>query len=412
MREISDVTVVSIVSKKATGPSLGVRSELRRGLKRSLIFAGAALGLLLFEFVSDWSLSRVPSLEDFFFALALTAGLIAFAVWPRFGGLLYLVIAVAEGIVWSGVVLPYLGLYIVVADWISRRWYLAALIAWLAVEGTHYARRPGPLTASTLIETGFLTMCSIIIGAAALWYRSRVGELQAEVVSTRKEIEEAEASVRVRLSRGLHDTVARDLVRLLVACQNATTESVGDSATDSLNKIEYLARQSLKNLRRLMEAPSNKTAAPNLRSTIDTCQRMLAGRKIVLASTLPEVTDLAASPEQLEAIELAVQEGSLNVLKYGRENSISELNIEADESGHLELTLSSLTEPDRLCQPELAGGFGLANLRSRIETTGGRLLAGPVGDKWLLAVSFARLEHGPVSERTTASEEGMSSRAQ
>lgn len=358
------------------------------GKVRVWVFASVSTAILAAEIVPY--IVYKPGLEvaDVVFAVALTLSIALMGYWPLTGGLAYIGICLLEMPIWTDVALPTLGIYILVADWVSRRWYLQALMALVIVNGFSAIRTPPSDRISLLVVTAFLGTIAVVVGLALQWNQARVVRLRHEAALSQQMIHDAGEKVRRELVTGLHDTVARDLVRLIVACQ-AKSDGQGAINERDVDVIRHLADDALQHLRSLM-APCGKPVPQSLGAVISTCDRMLASRGITLVGDLDPDLDSQLTAAQRELLSLIIQEGSVNILKYAQEGLPSDLLVERSAGGGITLTLASpLAGQESSGGRAFTGGFGLDNLANRVQAEGGMLYYGPRGESWVLVAELA-----------------------
>ena len=181
---------------------------------------------------------------------------------------------------------------------------------------------------------------------------------------------------RARIAREMHDIVAHHLS--VVVLQAAGARAMGDPGLETLEKIEYSARQALVEMRRLLGvlrgpddavelAPQPGIAA--LSSLVASVQQ--AGLPVSLAMD-GELTQLPGAVDV--STYRIVQESLTNTLKHAGpaharvsvRRSSDAVTIEVRDDG------SGPTDP-----ASEAGGHGLIGMRERVAVLGGELHTGP-----------------------------------
>ena len=186
----------------------------------------------------------------------------------------------------------------------------------------------------------------------------------------------AVAEERLRFARDLHDVMGRNLSAIAVKSQLAAelVRRGRDGAADELSDISRVAEKSLREVRDVVRG-YRRTDLPG----------ELAGARSVLRAAGVGVTvtgedDAVALPEPVQtALGWVVREAVTNVLRHSRATRCTvELRT---VGGEAELQVTN----DGARGPETVWGNGLTGLAERLAADGGRLTAGPDGDRFVLA---------------------------
>lgn len=235
-------------------------------------------------------------------------------------------------------------------------------------------RDPGGLVFnSALLVAGF----SIgVLAASWSGYRERLERAAAERAVAE---ERAQRRERERLARELHDVISHTITVIVMQAGGARLASAADpgTAVEALGRIEALGRDSLAELRTLLdvlrgdESDAEETAPqPTLADVPGLCARMRALGLPVRLQTEGDLAELSAGV-QLTGYRI-VQEGLTNVLKHAGTVD-TEVLIDYASEPALVVRISS-APGDRAQVEELPGAArGLPGLRERVDALGGRL---------------------------------------
>jgi two-component system sensor histidine kinase DesK len=188
----------------------------------------------------------------------------------------------------------------------------------------------------------------------------------------------AVAEERLRFARDLHDVMGRNLSAIAVKSQLAAelVRRGRDGAAEELADISRVAEESLREVRDVVRG-YRRTDLPG----------ELAGARSVLRAAGVAVTvtgeeDAVGLPEPVQsALGWVVREAVTNVLRHSRARWCTVELRAAD--GETELQVVN----DGVDRVQAAWGNGLTGLAERLATGGGRLSAGPDGDRFVLAAT-------------------------
>lgn len=199
-------------------------------------------------------------------------------------------------------------------------------------------------------------------------------DMIAELRSTREQLAEVhhEAGVlkeRQRLALEIHDTLAQGFTSLLMLTQAAEREmgTDDDAAREHLALAQRTARANLAEARSMVAAltPPALDGVPlreALRGVVDSF-----GEQTGLAARLTVAGTVAHLPNTVEVVLLrTVQEALNNVRRHSGAKSVDVRLSYVDGHG-----TASVTDDGVGFDPEVAAGFGLRGMRSRVEEAGG-----------------------------------------
>lgn len=256
------------------------------------------------------------------------------------------------------------------------------------------ALSPGGNEIGIVASSLFLTFLGVLLGVVA---RHQSGKLQRieERLRTQQQLrEEAVTEERRRIAAEMHDVVAHGLT--IVAMQISVLETVDDEAERRTvqRNIREASRQSLTDLRRMLEALRGTGQVPGteqhevtsvLASSVEEYAQRLRAADYTVVTQVELASSLSRSLE-LTLIRLA-QECTTNVLKHGAGSGEVQLRV-VEAEGALNLTVDSPISAQHATADLPISEFGLLGMRERADLFNGVLEYGPQGARW---VTRARL---------------------
>ncbi len=360
-----------------------LQHQPRASAAHRYIFLALVLALSGSEFWMYLTSSRAGepvSTETVAMAVLLTVSFMYAAFRPMVGGALVFAAGILEGFLWTEVALPSIFIYIMAADWISRRWYWPTFgFLGLVVSLTLVNQRDALHTFPTYITE---VLVAVIAGLAMRRNGDRVERLEREAREAKEAAERAKQEIHDELAAHLHDTAVRDLVRLVSLIDSPISTEEEKENRDKM--MGEAARDALRNIRATISPSQLPQEQRTLADSIAICVRMLMTRSITLTVNMHGDDNDTVLNEYRDLIELIVQEGTTNILKYAPAGSSARLLLESSPDEGVSVLLNNDIAQDESDLGPLSGGFGLHNLRSRVEAEGGELLSGPTGDSWVL----------------------------
>ncbi|MCC8248926.1 sensor histidine kinase [Saccharothrix luteola] len=248
-----------------------------------------------------------------------------------------------------------------------RRWPVVALMAVLSVAtgGLFGGEDAGP----AMLMAGVMVVALVFADLAQLW----MWDLAVRQEQSRKTAEAlAVAEERLRFAADLHDIQGHHLQAIALK---------GELAQRLIGRDDELARQHAGEVAELA-----RTALKETREVVQGYRRASLGTEItnavgVLRAAGIETTvsgDAAGVPPPLQPLFGAlVREGTTNVLRHSRARRCSVLIESVD--GQVCVRLRNDGVPADFPGADGEGGAGLAGLRERFATVGGRVDGGPAG---------------------------------
>lgn len=305
--------------------------------------------------------------------------MLSVAPWLGFAGdLLYVAVFAAMGAFSSSLAFPSLGVFLVAVVWIIRRWtgraallltgYILLMFWQNGVEFFRFAS--DILLSSVTCAVGFV-LRKFMDGAE----RSRW-----ELEESRMQSARATEVVRAKLAAGLHDTIARDLARISISLESLAASH--PDLADEVAPIVNLAHDSSRRLRPMITELNFDAPDPSLMAAVKESRLMLQSGKLELGAHMPDDIDGRLSRQAILMGSLFVREAATNAMKYARRGTTVDLFAEIVD-GELSLTMANEIG-NKPSDDALAGGYGLMNLKSRIESERGRLSFISRSGRWII----------------------------
>ncbi len=285
---------------------------------------------------------------------------------------------------------------------------LAVVIAFVLYQAQQLS--PGVLSLSVLApiyDRGALTrlvlVLTLLLLAVAPWpaglalrfsararaSRASMIEAEAAAAGARQETEQAQQIAQLReqqtrFAHDVHDVVGHSLAVILAQAESAQYIQDNGRLKQTMETIAASARSSLQDVRQVLsvnqDAPAPASGLPGLDSLIAGVRR--SGHEITDRQT---GTPLPLPPEIGVIAYRVLQEMLTNAIRHGRRGDPVQVGRHWPAAGDpdaaagaLRIEVSNLTRqpgPDAATAPSAAGpgGRGLAGMRRRLESAGGRL---------------------------------------
>jgi signal transduction histidine kinase len=220
-----------------------------------------------------------------------------------------------------------------------------------------------------------------VAGAVGLAFRHRERRERSLVTLAdlhERQAHQAAADERARIARELHDVVAHNVGVIVVQCVAALASAEDESASAGvlgpLNTIEATARETLAEMRRLVQVlddPHPSSPSPRLADLDELIARVRSSGMKVDIRTEGSPRPLPASVEVCAY--RIVQEALTNTLKHARDPRVS-VAVLYDNSA---LAIEVIDDGGSGAQDSAGSGRGLIGMRERVELFGGSLTVGP-----------------------------------
>ncbi len=359
---------------------MGLRANLR--MHRAPIFAGLLMALFTVEVLTDPAftghqcesllLAAVFSVAHALVRRAVLLPLVAAVALVPLGD------AVAEGFVDSAAFLVAVlsAIYLVGRHADEREFLVGAALVAAAIP-------VAVLTDSDIVALSDVVFFGVFFGGPLVVGRfvriraHREERAVSRASDAERDRDNAVLEERLRIARELHDVVAHSLNVIVLQARggrSVLTTAPADTAS-ALDAIEFLGKQGLDEMRRMLGMLREDNASPSLvpQPSLRLIDELASA---VTASGLPVEIDIVGRPYPLSpGLDMSayriVQEGLTNALKH---------------AGHAQAKVQVRYAPDSV---ELSiedngpgggptgGGHGLAGMRERVAIYGGTMNAGP-----------------------------------
>ncbi|MBT0772826.1 hypothetical protein KIH74_28045 [Kineosporia sp. J2-2] len=231
-------------------------------------------------------------------------------------------------------------------------------------------------------------------------------ELQARNRSLEVEREQrdllAAADERARIAREMHDLIAHHLTVVVALSEGLARsgEITSDRSREAVTITVAMARQALRETRRLLGATTTEQSAGPITDDEETARRPVPGLRSleglvgqVRATGLPVTLRVEGTrPELPGGLQLTVyrlvQEALTNAMKHAHGATRAAVRLRYPP-GRLVLSIEDDGEPGGAATPADGLGRGLAGMRERVRPFGGTLSAGPGPDGgWQVLADF------------------------
>ncbi len=231
----------------------------------------------------------------------------------------------------------------------------------------------------TVVDTLIFGVLLATLWLWGSWLRSQAASRQVLAQSAERDTIAAE---RARIARELHDVVTHHVTAMVVQAEAGQYQpALNPKTLDVLASIAEGGRSTLIDLRSLLgalEADAADGRAPALQSADEIVASARATGQHVQLTERGKPRALPGTPGL--AVVRVVQESITNARKYATDGSAS-VDIEYAEDAVLVEVASSGPEKGLASTP---GGRGIVGMRERVESLGGDLQAGPVGDRFMV----------------------------
>lgn len=238
----------------------------------------------------------------------------------------------------------------------------------------------------------YLAVVVLVAGGALGLRVTAEREIERKSLAARSvDVEEQAAVVgeRARLARDLHDVVAHHVSLIAVRAETApyTHPQIDDQARGVLTDIASDARLALDELRGVLGILGRSGTAQRAPQPTWSDISALVERTRSAGVDIDLVGDVSAEvgPSSGYAAYRVVQEALTNARKHAPGKVVT-LDLEATSQ-----LLTVLVSTPRAATADVSGtGHGLVGMRERVEALGGRLLAGPVGEDFVVEAILPR----------------------
>ncbi|MDO5747869.1 MAG: histidine kinase, partial [Actinomycetaceae bacterium] len=205
-------------------------------------------------------------------------------------------------------------------------------------------------------------------------------------------------TIQDQLATELHDTLAKELTRLLVITRGLKERNVDASISQELGNLEVLASNAMQSLRPIISRLSVSSREDSVEEILQTCQVMLRDRNITLQSDIAPELLVTLSDNQRQILTTVLQEGSLNILKYAAAGSTAVITLMEIEEQTFECSLVNTIDNNISGSSSISGGYGLRHLARTVNTAGGYFEQITRGNMWMISAVLP--QENPVADST------------
>jgi signal transduction histidine kinase len=253
-------------------------------------------------------------------------------------------------------------------------------------------------------------MLSWVIGLLVRTAQRARENRRAAVVAESEVVAEQE---RTRIARDMHDVVAHSLAVVVAQADGARYLGAKDPAAteQALSTIATTAREALSDVRVLL-AQLRYSQADGPQPTLVDLDRLVEQLR---ASGLRVARETSGAPlplgtAQQLAVYRIVQESLTNALRHA--DTAQEAVVRFDWTPYgLDLTVTS-SLADEKAKPASGPAHGIAGMTERAVLVGGRLTAGPDGDRWVVRAWLPAWPEGALVAADPATASGAVGAAQ
>jgi two-component system sensor histidine kinase DesK len=203
---------------------------------------------------------------------------------------------------------------------------------------------------------------------------SRLGTALRILHDTRRELARLKVEEeRARMARDLHDLLGQTLSLITLKSELARHLITEDPerCEQELADIEHVARKSLRDVREAVAGYRQ----PRLESELEGASQLLYAAGIEPRITLPT---FALVPEISAVLAWTVREGVTNVIRHSSAQCCTITLLQEHNTVRLDVINDVRQEQFVDGNTATRSGVGLSGLRERVNTLGGRMVAGPV----------------------------------
>ncbi len=321
------------------------------------------------------------------------------AFWPRLTAIAFVVMLAAmyPSTQPGGALILAFGALAVAAYRVSTR-SMAVIVGCFLAWQIIWVFGVSELSTAVLWGYFFVTALLVVPGLAVKLLREKALRVERTQRAAEETAAQAALEQRMELARELHDVVTHGLTMIAVQANLGTISKGESERSHALTEIGGMARNSLDDLRRLLQTMRADEVAQGVPGTesdvspnpacIDLAQSIADAQKMLNGLNVPtRVTtsgDLGRTPNGLRSTVLRVlQESATNAVKHAGRDSECDIRVDVKEE-FIELSVQNRMTPGKPGLP--VSGTGLAGLRERASRLGGTLEAGPINGWWRVHV--------------------------
>ena len=355
----------------------------RTSLAQAAIYASIGLVLFAGEF-SSWSnaTGERASITTLACSAAMCAAVLLTGWFPFSGGLFFVTISTAIYLVGVPVAFPTLGLYAVVALWISKGWLAASVVALVLTGATEIIFSGTPAASAVAVATG--TAFAVPVGFLLRHSATRIMRERQRSERYRAQAEVTLETVSKELAVYLHNSVMRDLVGIALLSRAANE---GSDEYPRFSRIQDLSLDAMSKVRELGDSfPTSRVGdGKTLTHVLEECQALLASRRIRLHVDIAALKRAKLSNAAQSTLNVALLEATTNILKFAPQGTTATI-LSSMEDGLVSVVISNDLGDSTVNPGPLSGGLGLTSLSAELSRLGRDLYYWVAGKRWVLTL--------------------------
>lgn len=273
-----------------------------------------------------------------------------------------------------------IGIFTIVVVWIIRSWFLPALAVLLVNETISYlvSDIPQAQLLSSIINIPIV----VSIGLALSWQKGK--RILAE--ASREKARQANLDIRSELAKQLHDTTAKDIAHIAIMLQDFTQQHPEHSG--QLRPIIDTAFTASRRIRPMILSLDTEAKELSTSQVVQQVAQMLTTRNITLEANIDTEIDNSLDSNLSKKINLVLRECGTNILKYAPSSSNASVEIYINHAKE-QVTVSIINQVASSSHfAEITGGYGLLNLKQRLESEGDSLEFTQLDERWIINVTL------------------------
>lgn len=272
------------------------------------------------------------------------------------------------------------GICAISINWIRRSWIIPGLAIFFSAEflSLLVSSTPKVQFLSLLLDS----LATLSLGFFLRWQYQRMERMVMESQQTKEEAERSGERIRRELAAELHDTIAKDLARLVIVADRIAKHP-DEAKPQDFKLVSDIAKTASRRIRPVIFNLDTTRVSASLTDVLDDVRNMLRTREMVLEADANPDLDSLLTRQQRQLATLVVREASTNSLKYAPAGAHVNLELRLDENRILTITMSNPVSEFHEFSG-VTGGFGLRNLESRLNDESGELLFGRNSQGWII----------------------------
>ncbi len=189
----------------------------------------------------------------------------------------------------------------------------------------------------------------------------------------------SKAEERTRIARDIHDSVGHKLTALLMKIEMLSIQH-GKAAYEDLKQ---LAKDSLEETREAVST-LKEGEVTGIQSVLQLIRKLESESHIMIQLTTQQgVLSTPLTNKQNIVLFRSIQEGITNAMRHAHVREVK-VTLGKTAQGHLSLKITNHIQPSKPFQP----GFGLKNMKERVEELGGKIDIHQTSDEFSINSSF------------------------